>query len=105
MAEKKEKKRSAVNNISKFKPDLLLSQFEELAERFKVKIIYGKGNFNGGACHVLGQKYIVINKVKPEQQQLHILATEFHKLGLESVFVVPALRSFIEQENKKIKQT
>jgi hypothetical protein len=101
MAGKKEKKRPFINKRSELKPELLLSQFEKLAERLEIRIIYGKGDFVGGGCQVMDQRYIVINKVRPTEQQLHILALEFYRLGLDGMYVLPVLRSFIEQEYKK----
>ena len=101
MVGKKEKKRPFIKKRSELKPDVLLSHFEELAQRLKVKIIYGKGDFIGGGCQVMDQRYIVINKVRPAEQQLHILAMEFYRLGLKGMYIVPVLRSFIEKEYKK----
>jgi hypothetical protein len=41
---------------------------------------------------------IVLNKMKPIEQRLRVLAQEFALLDLEGVFVVPALRKFIAEQ-------
>ncbi len=71
--------------------------FEELAERVGVKIIHGKGDFKGGPCIVNDEKVIVVNKIKPIEQQLRMLAWGFATMDLSGIYVVPALRSYIDE--------
>jgi hypothetical protein len=47
-------------------------------------------------CSVNEEAYIVLNKIKPIDQRLGILAREFGKLDLGNVFVPPILRAYIE---------
>ena len=78
------------------KKEKLYSEFEELGQRLGVKIIKGKGNFTGGICTVKDQTVIVVNKMKPIEHRLKILATSFLEYNLDDIYMIPALRAFIE---------
>ncbi len=78
----------------------LLDEFHLLAEKLKIKILKGKGDFLGGNCIVNNEEVIVINKSKPIEQRLNTLANCFNKYDLEGVFLLPALREYIDSVNK-----
>ena len=78
----------------------LLDEFHSLAERLEIKILKGKGDFLGGGCIVNNEKVIVINKSKPIEQRLNTLASYFNEYDLDSVFLLPALREYIDSVNK-----
>lgn len=78
-------------------PEKMMNMFEELAEKLNINIIQDKGNFNGGTCTVNEEKYIVINKSKPLEQRLKVLAKTFKKRKLSDTYLIPALRSYIEE--------
>ena len=66
------------------KKEALYAEFEELGKRLDLKIIKGKGDFAGGTCTVNNKTVIVVNKMKPIENRLKILANSFLKLGKES---------------------
>ena len=74
----------------------LIVMFEELADRLNVKLVQDKGDFSGGSCLIKEENFIVVNKRKPLEQRLKVLAREFGKINLTDVYLVPALRSYIE---------
>jgi hypothetical protein len=78
------------------KKEKLYSEFEELGQRLGVKIIKGKGNFTGGICTVKDETVIVVNKMKPIEHRLKILAISFLEYNLDDIYMIPALRAFIE---------
>ena len=78
----------------------LLEEFHLLAEKLEIKILKGKGDFLGGSCTVNNEKVIVINKSKPIEQRLNTLANCFNQYDLEGVFLLPALRDYIDSVNK-----
>lgn len=84
------------------KPEGLLTLFEELAQKLDISLVQGKGNFSGGLCLLDDQTYIVLNKAKPIEQRLRILAQEFGSLDLADVYLVPALRSYIENVGRPL---
>ena len=77
----------------------LYNEFEDLAVKLGMRIIKGKGDFKGGACILKDEKIIVVNKRKPMEQKLKILASCFNKIDLEGVYIIPALRKLIEESN------
>ena len=77
----------------------LLDEFHLLAEKLDVKIMKGKGDFSGGSCTVNDEKVIVINNGKPIEQRLNILASCFKDYNLDDLFIVPALREYINDSN------
>ena len=78
------------------KSEELLEEFELLSDRIGVKIIKGKGDFMGGNCTINEEKVIVINNNKPIEQRLNILAECFIEYDLDKLYIVPALRSYID---------
>ena len=77
----------------------LYIEFENLAEKLGLRIIKGRGDFQGGSCIIKNEQVIVVNKRKPLEQKLKTLASCFNKIDLNSVYVVPALRAYIEDSN------
>ena len=73
----------------------LLDEFYALAAKLDVKIMRGKGDFSGGSCVVNEERVIVINNMKPIEQRLNTLASCFKDYDLEGLYIVPALRKFI----------
>ena len=75
----------------------LYAEFEELAQRLGLKILKGKGDFSGGTCTVNDKTVIVVNKMKPIEQRLRTLAISFLEFDLNEIYMVPALRAYIEE--------
>ena len=73
----------------------LLEEFHSLAKKLDVKIMKGKGDFLGGSCIVNEKKVIVINNIKPIEQRLSTLASCFKDYDLEGLYILPALRKYI----------
>ena len=75
----------------------LLEDFLLLGEKCNIKIIHDKGDFNGDNCLLFANNTIVINKHKPLDQRLHVLAKCFSQINLDNVYIKPVLRDLIEQ--------
>ena len=75
----------------------LYTEFEELGQRLGLKMLKGKGDFSGGTCIVNNKTVIVLNKMKPMEQRLRTLATSFLEFNLDEIYMVPALRAYIEE--------
>jgi len=61
-----------------------------------IRIIKGKGDFNGGGCRVHEDKVIVINKVRPIEFQSRTIVEGLANYGLSDHYLIPAVRSYIE---------
>ncbi len=79
------------------KPQKIMILFEDLAERLEIRIVHGKGDFQGGPCLVNGENVMVINKQKPIEQRCRILAEGFGGMDLSHVYLKPALRTYIDE--------
>ena len=75
----------------------LYTEFEQLGQRLGLKILKGRGDFSGGTCTVNSETVIVINKMKPMEQRLRTLATSFLEFNLDEIYMIPALRAYIEE--------
>ena len=84
-------------------PEKLITLFEELADKLNIKLLQDKGDFTGGSCLVKDENFIVVNKRKPVEQRLKILAQEFSKKDLSDIYIIPVLREFIEKSQSKSK--
>ncbi len=87
------------------KPEQLYQQFEVLSERLGIRLVEDKGNFIGGDCLVDKKPCIVVNKRRPIEQKLRVLAAVFNELDLSSVYLMPALREYIEKVNLSLLNT
>jgi len=63
-----------------------------------IKIIRGKGNFNGGYCILENEPVIVLNKNKPIEQRIKKLAQIFSKLDISNLSMKPIIREMIDSE-------
>tara|TARA_B100000929_G_scaffold270733_1_gene241106 strand:+ start:308 stop:487 length:180 start_codon:yes stop_codon:yes gene_type:complete len=54
-----------------------------------------------GSCLIREENFIVVNKRKPLEQRLKVLAREFGKINLADVYLIPALRFYIESYQSK----
>ena len=79
----------------------MLDDFIELSQKFDIKIIQDKGDFNGDSCMLFADNVVVINKLKPLEQRLHILAKCFSKMDLDNVYIKPVLRDLIDNINSE----
>ena len=52
------------------KSSQIYQEYEQLAEQMDIKIIVGKGQFNGGICILEDDQVIVLNKQKPIEQKI-----------------------------------
>ena len=82
-------------------PEETLTELETLAKQLEISLRYEKGDFSGGYCVVKQQRTIIANKKLSPQRKLSILALGLSEIGLDGVFLKPALREFIEDELAK----
>ncbi len=78
------------------KTETLLERLEELIERLGYDLRKEKGNFTGDHCIVEGDKLVVVNKNRPLEMQVGTYARVLRQIGLEDVYVKPAVREELE---------
>jgi len=75
-----------------------LSELEIVAHDMGVQIRYEKGDFEGGYCLLRDERIIVVNKKLNPNRKASVLSQAFGELGIENVYIKPAIRLFIEDE-------
>jgi hypothetical protein len=79
----------------------LLTELESIALQLGIKLRYEKGDFEGGYCVLKSERIIVINKKLSPNLRLSVIARGINEIGLNNVYVKPAVRDFIEDEVSK----
>lgn len=85
------------------KAEQLYDELIALADRLDIEIVKGKGDFSGGYCRVRKDKRIVLNQHSLLASQLRVLARNLLQFDLSNMYILPAVRDFLEtvaQEDK-----
>lgn len=80
----------------------LIQELELIAQQLGIKIRYEKGNFDGGFCILKDQKVLVVNKKLFDNQKSSILARGIAEIGIDNLYIKPAVRQYIEDEVAKV---
>ena len=87
------------------KQDDLLQELHEAARQLGVTIRYEKGDFEGGYCILKSEKLLLVNKRLLPNRRASVLALAINELGLENLFLKPAVRQYIEDEATRNRRT
>lgn len=79
------------------KTDKLLIELEQLVEQTGYTIRKERGTFRGDHCIVEGDNLVVLNKNKPPQQQMGLLARVLKGREMDDIYIKPALRKVLEE--------
>ncbi len=79
-------------------PEQLLRELEELALQSSIAVRYEKGDFEGGFCVLKAERLIVVNKKLAPAKKASILAQGLAEIGIDELYLKPAVREFIEDE-------
>jgi hypothetical protein len=80
------------------KPKALNEEMIELVKASGIKLRKEIGKFRSGYAIANEQEYIIINKVAPVETMNVLLARSLPERILESGFIKPAVREFIDKE-------
>jgi hypothetical protein len=80
----------------------IVGELEELARQCDINIRYEKGDFEGGFCVLKDQKVVVVNKRLLDSRKASALAVAISEYGIDTMFVKPKLRTYIEDEVAKM---
>lgn len=84
------------------KKEILLEELREACEHIGYSLRFEKGDFEGGCCILKEQKLIVVNKRFSLDKKLSVIARALGELGVEEMYVKPAVRDFISDEMSKL---
>lgn len=79
------------------KSEKLLLELEQLVEQAGYNIRKERGTFRGDHCIVEGDKLVVINKNRPVELQVGILARVLQKLNMQDTYIKPVVRKHLEE--------
>ncbi|MEA1949466.1 MAG: hypothetical protein U9N83_19480 [Thermodesulfobacteriota bacterium] len=87
------------------KPEQTYQDLKELAEKLYVTVSEQNLRSTGikvksGFCKVKGKNILIMDKLLPFQDKNEILAAWLSKLPHENIFIVPALREFLDKYSK-----
>ena len=74
----------------------LLLELEQLVEQLGYTIRKEKGTFRGDSCVMEGEMLVVLNKKKPDQQQVGLLARVLKEKELQDIYIKPVIRKELE---------
>jgi len=79
----------------------LVNELEEVARQLGIQIRYEKGDFEGGFCVLKDQKVMVVNKRLHDARKASAFAQALAEYGIETMYMKPSLREYIEDEVAK----
>lgn len=71
-------------------------ELEQLVQQAGYTIRKERGTFRGDHCIIEGDKLVLINKNKPLQQQVGLLARVLYEKELQEIYIKPAVRKELE---------
>ncbi len=80
----------------------ILSELEQLASNCRITIRYEKGDFDGGYCVLKAERLIVINKRLILARRASVLAQGLAEVGIDEMYLKPAVREYIEDELSRV---
>lgn len=80
----------------------ILSELEHLASNSGISIRYEKGDFDGGYCVLKAERLIVINKRLALVRRASVLAQGLAEVGIDEMYLKPAVREYIEDELARV---
>jgi hypothetical protein len=83
----------------------ILSELEHLASNCGISIRYEKGDFDGGYCVLKAERLIVINKRLALTRRASVLAQGLAEVGIDEMYLKPAVREYIEDELARAAKT
>ncbi len=81
--------------------ETILRELEELADRSGIAIRYEKGDFDGGYCILKAERLIVVNRKLVPAKRASVVAQAVAEVGVDELYLKPAIREFIEDELAK----
>jgi len=79
----------------------LIGELQTVAQQLGVAIRYERGDFEGGYCVLKTQRILLVNKRLLPNRKASVLALALQEIGLENLFLKPAVREYIEDESAR----
>lgn len=83
------------------KHEELIEELHTAAEQLGITVRYERGDFEGGYCILRERRLLLINRRLMPSRKASILAIAMQEIGLDQVFLKPAVRAYVEDEVAK----
>lgn len=81
--------------------EAMLEELRETCEHLGYQVRYEKGDFGGGHCILKEQRLLVVNKRFTIERKISTIARALGELGVDAIYVKPAIRELIDHEREK----
>jgi hypothetical protein len=86
------------------KHEEIIQELHQVAEQLGLTVRYEKGDFEGGYCILREKKMLLVNKRLMPSRTASILAVALQEVGMDTIYLKPVLRAFVEDEAAKRKR-
>ena len=76
----------------------LIEELQTVAAQLSINIRYEWGDFQGGYCILKDQRLLLVNRRLMPSRKASVLAVALQEIGLDDVYLKPAVRAYIEDE-------
>ena len=76
----------------------IYDELKSVAEQLGMAVRVEMGDFDGGICKLKDRKIILVNRRHDLSRRVNIIARALNAVGLDGIFVKPALREIIDDE-------
>lgn len=80
------------------KHEEIVQELQDIAQQIGITVRFEQGNFEGGYCILKAQKLLLVNRRLLPARKASVLATALREIGLEGVFIKPAIRAYIDDD-------
>jgi hypothetical protein len=87
------------------KHEEMIQELQEVARQLGITVRFDQGNFEGGYCILKAQRLLLLNRRLVPARKASVLARALREIGLDDVFLKPAVRAYIEDEMAKVRKT
>ena len=87
--------------MSAMDKEAMLEELRETCEQLGYTIRYEKGDFDGGHCILKEKRLLVVNRKFTIEKKITTVAAALAELGVDAIFVKPAVRELIDREREK----
>ncbi len=83
------------------KHEEMIQELQDIARQLGITVRFDQGNFEGGYCILKTQHLLLLNKRLLPARKAAVLARALREIGLDNVFLKPAVRAYIEDETAR----
>ena len=84
------------------KKELLLEELRDACSHIGLTLRFEKGDFRGGWCVLHDKNVLVVNKRFSIERKNSTIARALGELGIDVMYLKPAVRDFIEDELARV---